>query len=54
VVYTDPVTIGGSYALTGGKWQFNWSSPKNGTGYYWRVGARFDDGTVQYVNLVLR
>jgi hypothetical protein len=53
-VYTDPVTVGGSYLYSSGIWQFNWASPKIGSGAYWRVGVKLDDGTVQYVNIVLR
>jgi len=54
ISYSDPVTVGGSYAWDGDKWKFNWSSPKAGAGYYWRIGVRLDDGTVRYVNAALR
>jgi hypothetical protein len=29
-------------------------SPKNGAGYYWRIGVKLDDGTTQTVNIGLR
>jgi hypothetical protein len=54
ITYSDPVTVGGSYAWDGDRWKFNWSSPKAGAGYYWRIGVRLDDGTVRYVNVALR
>lgn len=37
-----------------GQYQFNWGSPKNGAGYYWRIAVKLDDGTIQAVNLGLR
>lgn len=54
ISYPDPVTVGGSYSYQGNKWQYNWSSPKSGAGYYWRIGVKLDDGTTRYVNIALR
>lgn len=38
----------------GGHHQFDWGSPENGSGYYWRIGVKLDDNTIQAVNVGLR
>jgi hypothetical protein len=53
-VYTDPATNGTVYQWDGSKYQYNWASPKNGNGYYWRIGVKLDDGQTYYVNISLR
>ena len=54
--YSDPFTTGGSYRwdATGQQYIYNWGTPKNGAGYYWRLGVRFDDGETYWVNIGLR
>jgi hypothetical protein len=55
-VYSDPATTGTTFAwsTTDQQYQYNWGSPKNGAGYYWRIGVKLDDGTTQTVNIGLR
>ncbi len=55
-VYTDPATSGSNFTwnATEQLYQFNWASPKNGNGYFWRIGVKLDDGTTQAVNIGLR
>jgi hypothetical protein len=53
-VYTDPVMSGSAFTWMNGHYQFNWGSPKNGGGYYWRIGVKLDDNTIQAVNIGLR
>jgi hypothetical protein len=33
---------------------YNWNTDKAQAGFYWRIGARLDDGTVQFVNIGLK
>lgn len=42
------------WSITDSHYQYNWASPKNGAGFYWRIGVRLDDGTTQTVNIGLR
>jgi trimeric autotransporter adhesin len=53
-LYGDPATTGTAYLWNGSHYQYNWSSPKNGSGFYWRIGVRLDDGQIYYVNISLR
>ncbi|MDP8909842.1 MAG: PxKF domain-containing protein [Chloroflexota bacterium] len=55
-VYSEPAMSGStfSWSATDQHYQFNWGSPKNGFGYYWRIGVKLDDGTIQAVNIGLR
>jgi hypothetical protein len=53
-VYSEPATTGTTYQWTGTHYQYNWASPKNGSGYYWRIGVKLDDGQIYYVNISLR
>jgi hypothetical protein len=55
-VYSDPATSGSAFTwnTTEQLYQFNWASPKNGNGYFWRIGVKLDDGTTQAVNIGLR
>lgn len=53
-VYSDPAMSTSVFAWMGGHYQFNWGSPKNGAGYYWRIAVKLDDNTIQAVNIGLR
>ncbi len=52
--YSDPATTGTTYRWDGQQYIYNWGSPKNGAGYYWRVGVKLDDGRMYAVNIGLR
>jgi hypothetical protein len=55
-VYSDPPTSGGTYRFDASAQQYiyNWGTPKNSVGYYWRIGVTLDDGQTYYVNIGLR
>ena len=53
-IYSDPITTGTTYRWDGDKYIYNWGTDKSQTGYYWRVGVKFDDSQTYYVNLGLR
>ena len=53
-LYTDPVTAGGAYRLSGTQYLYNWGTAKNQAGSYWRIGVRLDDGQTYSVNIGLR
>jgi hypothetical protein len=55
-VYSDSPTSGGTYRYdaTAQQYIYNWGTPKNSAGYYWRVGVTLDDGQTYYVNIGLR
>jgi hypothetical protein len=55
-VYSDPADTTGTFrwSATDQHYQYNWASPKNGAGSYWRIGVKLDDGSVQTVNIALR
>ncbi len=55
-VYSDPPTSGGTYRYDASAQQYiyNWGTPKNSVGYYWRIGVMLDDGQTYYVNIGLR
>lgn len=53
-VYSEPAMSGSVFTWNTDHYQFNWGSPKNGSGYYWRIGVKLDDNTIQAVNIGLR
>ncbi len=53
-VYTDPPTSGTTFTVTGGHYQYNWSTKGLQAGYYYRIGALLDDGTTHYVYIGLK
>ncbi len=55
-MYSDPADSGSTYRWdsTSQQYIYNWGSPKNGAGYYWRIGVKLDDGQTYYVNIGLR
>ncbi len=53
-LYSDPATTGTTYQWTGSQYHYNWASPKNGSGFFWRIGVKLDDGQIYYVNISLR
>jgi hypothetical protein len=53
-LYAGIADSGSAFRLEGGQWQYNWASPKAGSGYYWRIGTMLDDGQTYYVNVGLR
>ena len=54
--YSDPASSGSTYRWdsTAQQYIYNWGSPRNGVGYYWRIGVTLDDGQTYYVNIGLR
>jgi hypothetical protein len=55
-VYSEAAMSGSAFtwSSTDQQYQYNWGSPKNGAGYYWRIGVKLDDDTIQAVNIGLR
>jgi hypothetical protein len=55
-VYGSLATTGTTFAWSGAdqQYQYNWATPKTGTGYFWRIGVALDDGTTQSVSIALR
>lgn len=55
-VYSDPAMSGSvfTWSATDLHYGYNWGSPKNGAGHYWRIAVKLDDGTMQAVNIGLR
>ncbi|MGH2918575.1 MAG: PxKF domain-containing protein [Solirubrobacteraceae bacterium] len=53
-VYSDTAMSSSTFAWMDQHYQFNWGSPKNGAGYYWRIGVKLDDNTIQAVNIGLK
>jgi hypothetical protein len=55
-VYGATTTPGGVFSWSGAgqQYQYNWSTPKDGAGYFWRIGVALDDGTPQTVSIALR
>ncbi len=55
-LYTATATGGDSYRwdATGQQYIYNWASPKNGAGFYYRICVVLDDGETYYVNIGLR
>jgi hypothetical protein len=56
IVYTDVPTPGGTYRwdATAQQYIYNWGTPRNGAGNYWRIGVQLDDGQTYYVSIGLR
>ena len=52
--YTVSATSGSTYRSEDGQYIYNWSTKGYASGYYWRVGARLDDGQTYFVNIGLR
>jgi hypothetical protein len=55
-VYSDPSTSGVNYVWdpVGQFYQYNWGTPKNGSGYYWLIGVKLDDGQTYTVYISLK
>ncbi len=53
-LYGDVATSGTTYRWDGQQYIYNWASPKNGNGYYWRVGVKLDDNRTYAVHIGLR
>jgi hypothetical protein len=53
-VYSDPPTTGTTYTWDGSHYDYTWSTNGFTTGYFWRIGVRFDDGQTYYVSIGLR
>lgn len=56
LAYTDQPTSGSTYRWdsTSQQYIYNWGTPKNGAGYYWKIGVKLDDGTTYMVIVGLR
>jgi hypothetical protein len=52
--YSDPVTSGTTYKWDGTQYQYNWSTKGLQTGYWYRIYAKFEDGTTQSVVVGVR
>jgi hypothetical protein len=54
--YSDPADSGTTFrwSATDQAYIYNWGTPKNGAGNYWRIGVTLDDGQTYTVNLGLR
>jgi len=50
----EPATTDLEYRLDGSQYAYNWSTKGFATGFFWRIGAAFDDGQTYYVNIALR
>jgi hypothetical protein len=55
-VSSEPATSGDQFkwSATDQHYQYNWASPKSGSGFYHRIGVKLDDGTTQTVNIGLK
>ncbi len=54
-IYTDPATSGLNFAWdsSGQFVQYNWGTAKSGSGFYWLIGVKLDDGQVYTVYISL-
>jgi hypothetical protein len=52
-VYNVPATPGAAFTANGGHYQYNWSTKGLQAGFYYRIGAKLDDGTTQWVYIGL-
>ncbi len=52
--YSDPGTVGTSFALSGDHYKYNWSTKGLAAGYWWRVYVLLPDGTIRSVTIGLR
>ncbi len=43
-----------TFSLNNGQYQYNWSTKGLKAGYYYRIGAKLDDGTTAYVYIGLK
>jgi len=55
-VYTDPITSGSNfrYDVDSKQYIFNWGTKGFAPGYFWRIGAKLDDGSAQTVSVGLK
>jgi len=56
LLYTDPASTGTTYSwdTTDKQYHYNWKTKEVTPGYWYRIFARLDDGTVQSVIVGLR
>ncbi len=56
ITYSDPATSGTSYRLdpTSQQYIYNWSTKGLAPGYWYRIYAKLDDGTVRSIVVGLR
>ncbi|HYF12754.1 MAG TPA: PxKF domain-containing protein [Candidatus Paceibacterota bacterium] len=52
--YTDPATSGTTYEWKGTHHQFNWKTKSLDKGYWYRIYAKLDDGSIYSVTIGLR
>ena len=52
--YDVAIDGGATFRTEGGKYQYNWGTPKAGQGFYHRIGVRLDDGQTYFVNIGLK
>lgn len=52
--YNNQTTSGTTYVWDGTQYHYNWSTKGFASGFYWRIGAQFDDGQTYYVYIGLR
>ena len=53
-LYTDPATSGNVFKWDGTQYSYNWSTKGFAAGYWYRIYAVLDDGTVQSVVIGLK
>lgn len=52
--YSSIVDSGSTFRFDGTQYIYNWQSPSNGAGFYWRIGVTLGDGKTYAVNIGLR
>jgi PKD repeat protein len=53
-VMGEPQPSGTTFTRSDQYWQYNWKTKKSDRGYYWRIGARLDDGEVYQVWIAVK
>jgi hypothetical protein len=52
--YTDPPSSGNTYSADGSQYKYNWSTKGLASGFWYRIYAKFDDGTTATVVIGLK
>ncbi len=53
-IYSDPETSGTTYKWDATQYHYNWSTKGLTTGYWYRIYAKLEDGTIQSVVVGIR
>jgi hypothetical protein len=54
LVYSDPASSGNTFKWDGTQYQYNWSTKGSTPGHWYRISAKFDDGTTRSVVIGLK